>query len=255
MASKILFTAGAKGGTGKSTAARFLITYLRQNNADPLLLDLDDESKTLSRFFPEAQRVVIKKKSSHDVLVEHAISGQHPLILADLKGGTGREVLDWWLDVPFEELQGLGVDLVCLGSITSSPDSVQSFLAWVAALESRVRYVVFKNLKDGEILPDYEHTIEAAQFEDDFHPHHVVIPRLDEEYQTELERLNLTIAEVLDSSDGVSARGHDLGPLLSRLLVRARLRNYQRRIYEQFDPIRSWLFPESQMQSKEVSHA
>ncbi len=26
----ILFTAGAKGGTGKSTAARFLITWLRE---------------------------------------------------------------------------------------------------------------------------------------------------------------------------------------------------------------------------------
>ena len=84
MASKVIFTAGAKGGTGKSTAARLLITFLRQNDADPLLLDLDDESSTLSRFFPEAHRVTIKKKSSHDVLVEQAISGKHSLILADL---------------------------------------------------------------------------------------------------------------------------------------------------------------------------
>jgi hypothetical protein len=246
MPSKILFTAGAKGGTGKSTAARLLVTYLRAQGADPLLLDLDDESSTLSRFFPEAQRVIIKKKSSHDVLVEQGISAKHPLILADLKAGTGREVLDWWLDVPFDELQRLEVAFVCLGSITSSPDSVQSFLTWVAALQGRVRYVVFKNLKDGDYLPDYEQTEEACDFRDFFHPHHVVIPRLDEEYQTELERLNLTIAEVLDSSGGISARGQDLGPLLSRLLVRARLRNYQRGIYEQFDPIRDWLLPERQ---------
>jgi hypothetical protein len=252
MSSKVLFTAGAKGGTGKSTAARFLVTYLRQNDAEPLLLDLDDESTTLSRFFPEAQRVVIKKKSSHDVLVEQAIDGKHSLILADLKAGTGREVLDWWLDVPFGELQVMGVNFVCFGSITSSPDSVQSLLAWVAALQDRVRYVVFKNLKDGDYLPDYEQTVEAAQFRSLFHPFHVVIPRLDEEYQTELERLNLTISEVLDSSDGVSARGHDLGPILSRLLVRARLRNYQRGIYEQLDSMRALLLPEVR---KEVIHA
>jgi hypothetical protein len=244
MASKILFTAGAKGGTGKSTAARLLITFLRQNDADPLLLDFDDESSTLSRFFPEAQRVTIKKKSSHDVLVEQAISGTHPLILADLKAGTGREVLGWWLDVPFEELQAMAVTFVCLGSITSSPDSVQSFLTWVSALQDRVSYVVFKNLKDGDYLPDYEQTAEAAQFRSLFCPNHVVVPRLDEEYQTELERLNLTIAEVLDSFDGISARRKNLGPILSRLLVRARLRSYQRRIYEQFDPIRSLLLPE-----------
>ena len=254
MSSKILFTAGAKGGTGKSTAARLLITYLRQYDVDPLLLDLDDESSTLSRFFPEAQRIAIRKKSSHDVLVEQAIIGE-PLILADLKAGTGREVLDWWLDLPFEELQSMDVSFVCLGSITSSPDSVQSFLTWVAALQNRVRYVVFKNLKDGEYLPDYEHTSEAADFRKLFQPHHVVIPRLDEEYQTDLERLNLTIAEVLDSSGGISARGHDLGPLLSRLLVRARLRNYQRGIYEQFDPIRALLLPEQQVPRQEAIHA
>ena len=125
--SSILFTAGAKGGTGKSTAAPFLITYLRDHGHDPLLLDLDDENRTLSRFFPEAVKVEIKKRSSHDILVERALNGK-PLIFADLKAGTGREVLDWWLDVPFEELQPLGVNFICLGSVTSSPDSVQSFL-------------------------------------------------------------------------------------------------------------------------------
>src|SRR5881296_2318390 len=102
----ILFTAGAKGGTGKSTAARFLITYLRDRGADPVLLDLDDENRTLSRFFPEALQVEIKKRSSHDILVERAL-GDSSLIVADLKAGTGRELLDWWLDVPFEELRSL----------------------------------------------------------------------------------------------------------------------------------------------------
>ena len=73
--STIIFTAGAKGGTGKSTAARFLVTYLREHGADPQLLDLDDENRTLSRFFPEALQVEIKKRSSHDILVERALSG------------------------------------------------------------------------------------------------------------------------------------------------------------------------------------
>jgi Mrp family chromosome partitioning ATPase len=147
--SKILFTAGAKGGTGKSTAARLLITFLRDRGCDPLLLDLDDENGTLSRFFPEALRVDVKKKSAHDILVERALNGSS-LIIADLKAGTGREVLDWWLDVPFDEIQPLGVSFVCIGSVTSSPDSVQSFLNWVAALRNRVTYLVFRNLKDGD---------------------------------------------------------------------------------------------------------
>src|SRR5690348_18126389 len=44
-----------------------------------------------SRFFPEALQVEIKKKSSHDVLVERALKPDS-LILADMKAGTGREV-------------------------------------------------------------------------------------------------------------------------------------------------------------------
>ena len=152
MTSTILFTAGAKGGSGKSTAARFVITYLREHGEDPLLLDLDDENKTLSRFFPEAIRVEIKKSSSHDILVEKVLGSDHSLVLADLKAGTGRDVLNWFSDLPFDELHSLGVRFVCIGSITSSPDSVQSFLNWAAALSHHVDHVVFRNLKDGENL-------------------------------------------------------------------------------------------------------
>jgi len=240
--SKILFTAGAKGGTGKSTAARLLITFLRDRGCDPLLLDLDDENRTLSRFFPEALRIDVKKKSAHDVLVERALNGSS-LIIADLKAGTGREVLDWWLDVPFAEIQSLGVSFVCIGSVTSSPDSVQSFLNWVAALRNRVTYLVFRNLKHGDYLPDYDESDGALSFRQKFAPHHVVIPRLDEEYVTELERLDLIIPEVLDASNGVSPRGKDIGPVLCKLMVRARLRRFQQNIYDQLDPILGALRP------------
>src|SRR5262249_22531482 len=179
----------------------------------------------------------IKKKFSHDVLVETALNASHPLIVADFKAGTGREVLEWFLDVPFDELRAHEVKFVCIGSITSSPDSVQSFLNWVGALRDEVSYIVFKNFKDGSYFPDYEDTREAVQFRKELDPHHVTIPRLDEEYQTELERLSLTISEALESENGTSSRGKPIGPVLSRLLVRARLRNHQRGIYEQFEQI------------------
>jgi cellulose biosynthesis protein BcsQ len=45
----LIFTAGAKGGSGKTTAARFLITYLQEKGTSPLILDLDDENHTHHR--------------------------------------------------------------------------------------------------------------------------------------------------------------------------------------------------------------
>ena len=132
---------------------------------------------------------------------------------------------------------------VCIGSITSSPDSAQSFLNWVTVLQNRVSYLVFKNLKDGDVLPDYETTSEAIAFRKNLVPCHVTLPRLDEEYQTELERLNLTISEVLESDNGISSRGKLIGPVLSQLLVRARLRSFQRRVYEQLSEALQLLLP------------
>jgi len=124
--STVIFTAGAKGGTGKSTVVRFLITYLREHGYEPLLLDMDTETKTLSRFFPEAEQIEIRKESSNDILIEKVLGG-NSLIIADLKAGTGRDTLQWWKDVPFDSNELKDVTFICLGSITSSPDSIQTF--------------------------------------------------------------------------------------------------------------------------------
>ena len=233
--STIIFTAGAKGGTGKSTAVRFLTTYLRENGINPRLLDMDDENRTMSRFFPEAQQVEIKKTSSNDVLVDKILEGEK-LIIADLKAGTGRDTLNWWLDVPFDELPD--VQFICIGAITSSPDSVQSFLNWAIALKKRVKYVVCKNQKDGDVFPDYDKSDQSLKFREKYNPIEIDFPRLDEEYMTELERLNLTISEVLVAEGNpTTSTGKSIGDILCKLMVRARLRRFQQNIYDQFKPV------------------
>lgn len=243
MSSKVIFTAGAKGGSGKTTAARFILSYLHDHDLSPLILDLDDENQSLSRFYPEAIRVDIHQEFAHDILIEKARCGEHPLIVADLKAGTGHEVLEWFLEVPFEALQSERVEFLCIGSITSAPDSVQSFLNWAVALGSRVGYLVFKNLKDGEQLYDYERSRQAMEFQERLRPRHVVIPRLSPTYQTELEIRQLTIREVLKSQNGTSSRGRPLGLVLGSFMARARLGSYQRKIYQQLDEVQEMLLP------------
>ena len=230
----IIFTAGAKGGTGKSTAVRFLTTYLRERGFSPLLLDMDDENHTLSRFFPEAQRVEIKNSFSNDLLVERILGGGK-LLIADLKAGSGRDTLDWWLGVPFDELTD--IQFICVGAVTSSPDSVQTFLNWAAALKGRVKYVVCKNQKDGETFPDFDTSEQSLVFRDKYNPIEVDIPHLDAEYMTELERLNLTISEVLEANGNDAINGKPVGQILCKLMVRSRLRRFQSEIYEQFEPV------------------
>ncbi len=257
MSCTLIFTAGAKGGSGKTTAARFLITYLQDRWYSPLILDLDDENHTLSRFFPEAIQIVTQPEFAHDILIEKAISQEHGVIIADLKAGTGHEVLKWFLELPFKELKQRRVELLCVGSITSAPDSVQSFLNWAASLEDHVRYLVFRNLKDGDQLFDYDQTRQAGEFRTRFKPAHVTVPKLSPLYQTELEIRRLTISRVLAWSDGISACDDSIGTVLSPLLARARLRTFQNNIYEQLDQAAELILPstENDTETERRAHA
>ena len=132
-----------------------------------------------------------------------------------------------------------------IGVITSSPDSVSSLLRWVDALGDRVRWIVVKSLKDSDAagldpasipFPEYDSTVQGIEFQKKYVPKHIIMPGLDSEYQSALERHNLTIRDVL-------ARHPDVPESLSSLLVRARLRRYQEGLYEQFDRLKKILLP------------
>ena len=237
--------AGAKGGTGKSTFMRLLATWLQENGIEALLIDADDENGTLKRFFPQAVTIEPRRRKSYDAIVNFAESGQHPMMLLDLKAGVGFDMLNWFADVPFDELQAMEVSMVCVGVVTSSPDSVSSFLRWVNFLGKRVKYVVVRNLKDSDAwelkpelvpIPEYDKTKQALDFRKIYRPATVVLPRLDPEYQSELERLNLTIRDVL-------AKHPNTPPALNSLIVRSKLRNYQARLYEAFEANKDLLLP------------
>jgi MinD-like ATPase involved in chromosome partitioning or flagellar assembly len=150
MAIKILMNCGHKGGTGKSNFIKFPITYLQDAGIEPYLIDADDENATLSRFFPHALKIEPKRIKSYDLIIDIAEKGEHPLIMVDLKAGVGNAMLQWVADIPFEELAEIGISIVCIGVITSSPDSVSSFLKWVDFLGKRVKYLVVRNLKDSD---------------------------------------------------------------------------------------------------------
>ena len=99
--------------------------------------------------------------------------------------------------------------------------------------------------KDGEVFPDYDISEEALAFREKHDPHEILMPRIDEEYMTELERLNLTISEVLEANGAAftvadasrKKPNKPIGDILCRIMVRARLRRFQNGIYDQFEPI------------------
>jgi hypothetical protein len=243
MATKILFPAG-KGGAGKSTYLRLLISWLQEAGIEPYLIDTD-ENMTLCRFFPQAKKIDVRRSKSLDHIVDIAETGAHPLIIVDSKAGAGFDVKNFFETVPFEELEEIGVNFVVHGLLSSCPDSARILFRWIDFLGNRVQYVVVKNLKDSDAsmldektvsFPAYDLTRPGIEFAAKFKPAEILMRGLDPEYQSELERCSLTIRDVL-------ARRPDVPDLLKPLMVRSKLRNYQGHLYEQFEAHKEILLP------------
>jgi hypothetical protein len=242
---KILMTAGAKGGTGKSTFSGYVVNWLRNAGVAPYLIDCDDENSTLSRFF-ETERIAPTRVKSYYRIIDIAEKGDHPIIVCDLKGGVKNSIMQLVADIPFEELLELGITFLLMGVLTSSPDATSSFLGWVNCLGSRVRYLVVRNLKDSSDptgldlksleFPEYDATKQALEFRRRYKPAEIIMPGLDPEYQAELERANITIPDVLAKRPGVPSA-------LSSLIVRSKLRRYQEGLFAQFETHKHLLLP------------
>ena len=103
----------------------------------------------------------------------------------------------------------MGVSIVLPSSVvTSSPDSRDSLLPALGQFSGQARQIHRRrqNLKDSDawgqkpedvLLPEYDKTKQALEFRKLYKPVEIVMPALDPEYQGELERLNLTIRDVL----------------------------------------------------------
>jgi hypothetical protein len=242
-------SAGAKGGTGKTTVLGLIADWLYEAGITPLLIDCDDENASLSRFHPESRKIEPTKVKAYYEIVDTIEKGEHPVIICDFKGGVRNSVRQFAEVIPFEELSEMGAKFVLVCAITSSPDSVSSVLGWVDFLASRVKYLVVRNLKDHDTegvdpkkikLPEndcYDCTRQALQFRKLYKPAEIIMPSLDKEYMGELERFNLTIRDFL-------AKYPDVPPLLSSMIVRSILRKFQTGIFEQLDTHRHLLLPE-----------
>ncbi|WP_237394917.1 AAA family ATPase [Methylacidimicrobium sp. AP8] len=226
---------GTKGGVGKTTLACHLADYLAGQHVPHLLVDADDENQSFHRFFPDAMPVSPRNVRSVDSVVAMAESGDHRIVLVDLRAGSGDEMLRWFEDVPFDELRET-VRFVGWGCITTDPDSVVVLLRWAASLGDHLQYVVVKNEKDGKEMDALEHTKEGAEFLKKRLPQEVRIPLLaPTSVVVDLNKNNLSLGSALTLKEKI--------PGLTDTMMRSRLRRYQRGIFDQFDRLAEVIFP------------
>jgi NAD(P)-dependent dehydrogenase (short-subunit alcohol dehydrogenase family) len=168
---RVILTMGGKGGVGKSTAAATVAEWLIERGASITLLDLDTENKSkgsLQHFFKAAEKLNVNTPAGLDAFVDR-LEGSS-ILMADMGAGAGRVTHDWF-DAMHEAVAEMGISFTAIGLVTDDPASVDSVLAWGAALQDRVDYLVVENSITAFAEFTYWRCSEQAQrFRDIFHP-------------------------------------------------------------------------------------
>src|SRR5205823_7327769 len=100
--------------------------------------------------------------------------------------GSGQDTHQWF-DAMFDQLDGLGLEFLAVGSVTANPASVETVFRWADNLKKRVNYLIVRNLKDGENLAAFDKSDEGNKFREVFAPGIITLEARLPELQNSLE--------------------------------------------------------------------
>lgn len=229
----VLFSVGAKGGVGKSTVLRHVAEWTISLGLPPLLIDADDENRSLTRFFPTASPVEVSKPRVLDALVHRLLEERPRVAIIDLKAGVREEMARWFADIPFEDLAQEEIKFTAIAVLTNNIDSHMSVLNWVNLLGPRVRWLVVRNHVYGNFENHLDKTVQGREFYSALKPVTIDLEQWDGDYQAALERSSLLVTPLLEG------KTHD--PLLSAFLHVRKLRTLQAKMFSQLSTHQNYL--------------
>ena len=237
--SRLVFTQGGKGGTGKSQFCTSLVDWYDHSGHSYTLIDLDAEASksrgSLIHYFPgKAQKVDINQPEALDTLLNVLEDGP-PVVIADMGAGAGHATYAWF-DSMYEGARDLGVGFTAIGLVTPDPASVDSVLKWATALGHRCDYVVVKNaITNPAQFDTWEHAPLAERFRQEFRPKVIEMEHRVASVEGPARNHGVTIAKV-------AARHTEVAELKKTATV-IRAQAYKRNLFAEFDRVKELLLP------------
>jgi curved DNA-binding protein CbpA len=237
-AKRVIFSMGGKGGVGKTSVMTGLAEWYEENRIPAILLDLDTENKacgSLTHFFGgRVPKINIHTPAGLDTFIDQ-LCEDAPVVLADMGAGAGQVTHDWF-EKMYPDVAEAGVVFTAVGVVTSDPASVESVLAWAAALQGRVDYVIVENsLTEHSDFSYWRERDQAEGFQKRFQP---AIVRLDNrlaELEKSVRNHGVTLGQVAARSANA--------PELKKASLVMRAQSYRRRMFAEFDKVKDLLLP------------
>lgn len=231
MASKRLFLFPQdKGGIGKSFVATLLHDHLTDLGLAVKAFDLDHANSTFYRLVPGTEfintDVDTDKLGVLDRIV-HSLA-EADAVLVDNRASGGGKVLAYLDETRLPELQAeFDCGLVFVVIATDDKDANSQMAELIESHGERVRWLVARNLRDGETLPTFERSKSRRKLAE-LGAVEIDVPCLAQVTRDRLQAANLTVRA-----------GRDAEAL--HLLDRSRCIRYHERMREEFGKARELL--------------
>jgi hypothetical protein len=236
---QIIFTEGAKGGSGKTTFVASLADFFFAEGIPVKLVDADIDNKTrgsLSHLFKGTPKLDIRTEHGLDQFIGMVLDDNAQTVLADLGGGSSKEI--WaWFDQMYDSVKEEGIRFLAIGVCTNDSATASAILDWAYALQDRVNYLVVKNKVVGDDFSYLFSSEPGRRFLQTVKPTVVEMEKRLIDIQQELNDRGLSLRQALNASPDVA------GPILSQSYNRMRIRGYVNRVENQFSGIIDVLLP------------
>ena len=218
-----------KGGVGKSFFAVNLVQYLKDKSISHVAIDTDNENSTLKRFHPEATFLDIEDAKEIDLIFTALDTAD--LVVVDCRAASTDIFLNYFEELEiFRLLEKTGALMTVVSPVNHETDSVEQIRNLSERLNDNCQYLIVKNQALSERFGNYEQSKTRARLVEQLGAKEILMPKLYDWLVADLNKKDMTITPAIR---------HESFTLFDR----QRMRNWQRRLYEEIESVADILLP------------
>jgi MinD-like ATPase involved in chromosome partitioning or flagellar assembly len=149
---RLIITAGAKGGSGKSLTTAILHAWLQARKIRTVAIDGDNENSTLSRFLPESRFIDMREPTAIDSILAPITAEEAEVVLLDSRAATSEEMVQWLKQIGIQAINtDLNTAITIVVMVTNSRDTLEQLRWWKNQLEASVQWLIVRNLVNEQV--------------------------------------------------------------------------------------------------------
>jgi rhodanese-related sulfurtransferase len=190
---RLIITAGAKGGSGKSLTTTILHAWLQARKIQAVAIDGDNENSTLSRFLPDSKFIDMREQAAIDSVLAPITTDEAEVVLLDSRAATSEEMVQWLKQIGIQAIKtDLNTAITIVVMVTNSRDTLEQLRWWKDQLGASVQWLVVRNLVN-EQVDEYDASKLRVEITTILSGKEITLPTIPDFLIQALEKHSLTI--------------------------------------------------------------